>query len=124
MIQGPPGTGKSTTIAEIVKHKCLRTPEARAYGPILVTAARNKALDSIAEKLLDMKILVFGTDSRIGACSKRHTLEALVRDHCEVKAARDALQLAEYKVDEMQRLFKLGMVRAGLFFLFSLLLGS
>ena len=83
VIQGPPGTGKSTTITAIIKHKCLKTPEARAYGPVLVTAARNKALDSIAEKLVDMKILVFGTESRMGACSKRHTLEALVREHSD-----------------------------------------
>eukprot|EP00741_Cyanophora_paradoxa_P022562 tig00000248_g21787.t1 len=77
-IQGPPGTGKSTTIVSIIEQ---RVPIAEK---VHVTCTRNKAVDSVAEKLhedLRDRFIVFGNSSRIGGTAKKYTLEARVERH-------------------------------------------
>uniref|UniRef100_A0A6A7G2U3 Expressed protein n=1 Tax=Hirondellea gigas TaxID=1518452 RepID=A0A6A7G2U3_9CRUS len=101
VIQGPPGTGKSTTIAEIIKYKI---PPKRL---VLVTATRNKALDSIAEKFIGTPIVVFGTKNRMGPTAKRSTLESQIRANPkvrqlfeEVRTIKTQLKMAELAIQE------------------------
>lgn len=72
-IQGPPGTGKSTTIFHILNS---RVPKDKVA---IVTCVQNKAVDSIAEKLMNtmdnMPFFVIGNEKKLGPTAKQCTLK-------------------------------------------------
>jgi superfamily I DNA and/or RNA helicase len=72
LIHGPPGTGKTRTLVEIVR-QCLRRGER-----LLLTAASNTAVDTLAERLIaaGVPLLRLGHPARVASSVVDSTLDA------------------------------------------------
>ena len=98
VIQGPPGSGKSTLIAAIC-HSCVK-PGVR----ILLTAPSNKAVNSIAEKLLQWgvaDVLAVGSRDRMGPSTMKCLLPNWVRDSAAVSSLSAALHATDLGYTEL-----------------------
>jgi superfamily I DNA and/or RNA helicase len=72
LIHGPPGTGKTRTLVEVVR-QCLRRGER-----LLLTAASNTAVDTLAERLIaaGVPLLRLGHPARVASAVVDSTLDA------------------------------------------------
>ncbi len=84
LIHGPPGTGKTRTLVEIVR-QCLRRSER-----LLLTAASNTAVDTLAERLLaaGVPLLRLGHPARVASSVAEATLDAKLEKSEARKLAR------------------------------------
>ena len=73
IIHGLPGTGKSFTILNLIN---TRIPE---DSKVLVTCARNQAIEAVIEKVAGRKggALVFGSEKSLGEIAKKYTMQVI-----------------------------------------------
>eukprot|EP01135_Chromosphaera_perkinsii_P000383 Nk52_evm30s78 gene=Nk52_evmTU30s78 len=94
VVHGPGGTGKSTTIANIILRRCDR------HLYTAVVCERNKAVDSIVEKICDnANILVVGNPNRLGKVAREYTLEALIARHPNVLQLEEEIMILQDKYE-------------------------
>jgi ATP-dependent RNA/DNA helicase IGHMBP2 len=72
LIHGPPGTGKTRTLVEVVRQAVARGER------VLVAAASNAAVDTLAERLVlaDLDVVRLGHPARVSRAIEPHTLDA------------------------------------------------
>ncbi|BEI82979.1 hypothetical protein CcaverHIS002_0308470 [Cutaneotrichosporon cavernicola] len=80
LVQGPPGTGKTRVIVEAIK---LLKRHWQVPHPILVCAHTNVAVDNVLAGLREhgLKVVRFGTASRVPESLQDLTFEALLEKH-------------------------------------------
>ncbi|GMK53615.1 hypothetical protein CspeluHIS016_0102010 [Cutaneotrichosporon spelunceum] len=80
LVQGPPGTGKTRVIVEAIK---LLKRHWQVPHPILVCAHTNVAVDNVLASLREhgLKVVRFGTASRVPESLQDVTFEALLEKH-------------------------------------------
>jgi ATP-dependent RNA/DNA helicase IGHMBP2 len=85
LVWGPPGTGKSTVLSEIA------VQVVRAHKRLLCVAASNTAVDRLLELCLDagLRAVRVGHPARVLPHLQAHTLDLLVEEHQDRKAARE-----------------------------------
>ena len=84
LVWGPPGTGKSTVLSEIALQLV------RSQKRLLCVAASNTAVDRLLELCLEVGLnaIRIGHPARVLPHLQQHTLDILVEDHQDFKAAR------------------------------------
>lgn len=95
LIHGPPGTGKTRTLVEVVR-QCLRSGER-----LLLTAASNTALDTLAERLIaaGVPLLRLGHPARVASSVVGSTLDAKL----EASDARKRSRRLMSEANELRR---------------------
>jgi ATP-dependent RNA/DNA helicase IGHMBP2 len=95
LIHGPPGTGKTRTLVEVVR-QCLRRGER-----LLLTAASNTALDTLAERLIaaGVPVLRLGHPARVAGPVVDSTLDARL----EASDARKRSRRLMAEANELRR---------------------
>jgi superfamily I DNA and/or RNA helicase len=95
LIHGPPGTGKTRTLVEVVR-QCLRRGER-----LLLTAASNTAVDTLAERLITagVPLLRLGHPARVASSVVDSTLDARL----EASDARKRARRLTSEANELRR---------------------
>jgi ATP-dependent RNA/DNA helicase IGHMBP2 len=95
LIHGPPGTGKTRTLVEVVR-QCLRAGER-----LLLTAASNTAVDTLAERLIasGVPLLRLGHPARVASAVAASTLDARL----EASDARKRSRRLMSEANELRR---------------------
>jgi superfamily I DNA and/or RNA helicase len=90
LVHGPPGTGKSTVLSEIAV-------QAVAQGQrVVCTAASNAAVDHLLELCVNagLRAVRVGHPARVLPHLQEHTLDLLVEEHPDRRAARELFEEA------------------------------
>jgi superfamily I DNA and/or RNA helicase len=84
VVHGPPGTGKTTTVVELIRQAVRRGDK------VLVCAPSNLGVDNVLERLLAWgeKAVRLGHPARVLPALREHTLDLLVEEHPDARAAR------------------------------------
>ena len=90
VLHGPPGTGKTTTVVELIRRAV------RLGQRVLVCAPSNLAVDNVLERLLAWgeNAVRLGHPARVLPALREHTLDLLVEDHPDARAARKMVKEA------------------------------
>jgi superfamily I DNA and/or RNA helicase len=90
IVHGPPGTGKTTTVVELIRQAVRRGDK------VLVCAPSNLGVDNVLERLLAWgeKAVRLGHPARVLPALREHTLDLLVEEHPDARAARKLVKEA------------------------------
>ncbi|MES1922438.1 hypothetical protein MHBO_003952 [Bonamia ostreae] len=95
IIQGPPGTGKSTIISSIIRNDLdYKTSRKK----VIVTFLKNKAMESIIEKLTNHKILVFGAHNKLPPLCLQHEIYRKIDTNEQINKLRKEFKLFREKI--------------------------
>lgn len=81
IIHGPPGTGKTTTVVALIRQLTNQGQK------VLACAPSNLAVDNLLLKLVDTgeRVIRLGHPARVQANLQAHTLDALVKNHPDMR---------------------------------------
>jgi len=90
ILHGPPGTGKTTAVIELIRQAIRRGQK------VLACAPSNLAVDNMLERLLAVgeKAVRLGHPARVMPALREHTLDLMVEDHDDTRAARKLMKKA------------------------------